>query len=212
MVACGYTLLAFSISEPHTMKTNHFKAQHKGFTLIEMLVALAILSLMALLAVTAYDGSRSKAEVMVALARQIANANIALKNDTGCYASVPQALFDTTAAQNPADNYCGMTFGNNWTRPYLAVYPVDASGNIVASKIASGVTVSLTQQSTSSGTIYAVKFNNVPLDIIKQGLSSCNGSDSSQGSFPAQRCMTTASLSGSSTGLGAFLMMYDQTQ
>ena len=194
------------------MKLQSRKTRFEGFTLIEMLVALAILSLMAYLAVSAYDGSRSKAEVMVALARQVANANIALKNDTGCYVSVPQALFDTTSAQNPADNYCGMTFGNNWVRPYLAVYPVDGSGNIKADKIASGVTLSLTQQATASGTIYAVKFSNVPLDIIKQGLISCNGNSTAQGTFPAQRCITTASLGSSSTGLGDFSMMYDQTQ
>jgi prepilin-type N-terminal cleavage/methylation domain-containing protein len=194
------------------MKTNLTKAHSKGFTLIEMLVALAILSLIALLAVTAFDGSRSKAEVMVALAKQVADANIALKNDTGCYVSVPQALFDTTAAQNPADNYCGMTFGDNWARPYLAVYPVDANGDIKADKIASGVTVSLTQQTSGTGTIYAVKFNNVPLDIVKQGLISCNGNDTAQGTFPTQRCSTTASLGSSSTGLGDFSMMYDQTQ
>lgn len=194
------------------MKLTTAQIRARGFTLIEMLVALAILSLMALLAVTAFDGSRSKAEVMVALAKQVADANIALKNDTGCYVSVPQALFDTTAAQNPSDNYCGMTFGSNWARPYLAVYPVDASGDIKADKIAAGVTVSLTQQATASGTIYAVKFNNVPLDIIKQGLNSCNGTDTQQGAFPAQRCMTTASLGSSSTGLGDFQMMYDQTQ
>lgn len=184
----------------------------KGFTLVELLIALAILSLMTLLAVTAFDGSRSKAQVMVALGKQVADANIALKNDTGCYASVPQALFDTTAAQNPSDNYCGMTFGGSWARPYLAVYPVDASGNIKTDKIAAGSTVTLTQTSTGTGTIYAVKFLNVPLDIVKQGLIECNGNDTSQGAFPTDRCMTSASLGSSSTGLGDFSMMYDQTQ
>jgi prepilin-type N-terminal cleavage/methylation domain-containing protein len=46
------------------------KNAQRGFTLIEILVALAILSVLALLASNAFDGSRSKAQAMIGLAKQ----------------------------------------------------------------------------------------------------------------------------------------------
>ena len=66
--------------------------RQRGFTLIEILVALAILSVIALLASNAFDGARSKAQAMVGLARQVADANLQLKTDTGCYVNKPMAL------------------------------------------------------------------------------------------------------------------------
>lgn len=182
-----------------------------GFTLIEMLVALAILSLLAMLASSAFDGSRSKAQAMVNLARQVADANIQLKTDTGCYANVPKALFDPTAAQETTNNYCGRVFGNTWARPYLAQYPVDVDGNLVADKIGAGVKVSLVREAGGMGQRYIVSFSDVPMDVIKQALIECNNTDEDGGDLSKDRCRAL-NYDKAGTGVGTFEMQYDTSR
>ena len=191
------------------MKNLNIK-KSKGFTLIEILVALAILSVIALLASSAFDGSRSKAQTMIGLLRQVGDGNIQLKTDTGCYAKSPQALFDSAAAQVPGNNYCNRTFGNTWARPYLAQYPVDSSGDLKIDKIAAEVTISLGTETVSVKKRYFVHASNVPMDVIKQALVECNNDDSQGGSFDNARCRTTSDLTTDAPGV--FDMLYDTTR
>lgn len=187
----------------------HLKAQ-SGFTLIEMLVALSIVALLALLASNAFDGSRSKAQVMIGLSKQLANANIQLKTDTGCYVNNPRALFDPVAAQETSNNYCNRPFGNTWTRPYLAQYTTDPNGNIVADKIGAGVIISYGREAGGLGQRYYIRFENVPKDVIKQGLLECNGTDATGGDFTNNTCRTGSDLS--DTLPGQFDVLYDTTR
>ncbi len=116
--------------------------RNRGFTLIELLVGLAILSVLALLAVTAFDGARSKAQALIGLMKQVGDANIMLKNDTGCYVKRPDALFNKEAAATAGYNFCGRSFGKTWYGPYLGLQEVNASnGNIRAEKIGAGVEI-----------------------------------------------------------------------
>ena len=177
-----------------------FNRRARGFTLIEMLVALAILALLALLASSAFDGSRSKAQAMIGLAKQIGDANIQLKTDTGCYVSSPKALFDPDAAQDANNNYCRRPFGNTWARPYLAQYTVDTSGALLVDKIGAGVVVTLQREAGGMGQRYFVRFENVPKDVIKQALVECNNTDASGGNFSANRCRTPGDLASTEPG------------
>ncbi len=187
------------------------KSVQRGFTLIEILVALAILSVLALLASNAFDGSRSKAQSMIALGKQVGDANIQLKIDTGCFVNNPSAMFDPTAAQVTTNNFCGRTFGNTWARPYLAQYPTDNTGRLVVDKISAGVTIELPPHIVSGGMKkYFVRFDNVPKDIIKQALIECNGTDASQGNLDNDRCRTSADLA--SEAPGTFDMLYSTTR
>lgn len=183
-----------------------------GFTLIEILVALAILSVIALLASAAFDGSRSKAQAMISLARQVSDANITLKNDTGCYVKNPKALFDVDAAQEAANNYCGRVFGNTWSRPYLAQYPVDSNGLLKIDKIAAEVTLGFATatSATNNRKQYYIHIANVPKDVIKQALVECNNDDTAQGDFASARCRTTTDLSADAPG--DFDVLYDTTR
>lgn len=184
------------------------KTLQRGFTLIEILVALAILSVLALLAANAFDGSRSKAQAMIALGKQVGDANLQLKTDTGCYVNRPQALFDETAAQVAANNYCGRAFGKTWSRPYLAQYPVDGNGNLMADKISAGVTVSLRRAAGGLGNQYSVRFSDVPTEIVRQALIECNNSDDAAGDLATDRC-AAGDLSLDST---TFDMLYSTTR
>lgn len=186
----------------------NLKKSQYGFTLIEMLVALAILSLLALLASTAFDGSRSKAQAMISLAKQVGDSNIQLKTDTGCYVNKPKALFDPTAAQDATNNYCNRPFGNTWARPYLAQYPVDTDGKIMADKIGAGVKISLKREAGGMGQRYIISFEDVPMDVIKQGLVECNNTDETGGDLSKDRCRAL-SYDKAGTGVGVFEMMFD---
>jgi len=187
------------------------KNKSRGFTLIEMLVALAILSMLALLASNAFDGSRSKAQVMLGLAKQVGDANVQLKTDTGCYVNKPQALFDFTFAKDPANNYCNRSFNNMWARPYMGQYTVDANGSLMADKIGAGVLVSLNKEPGGLGTRYFVRFANVPMDVVKQALIECNNDQDAVtvGDFNKNRCRA-ASVAGDQPT--TFDMMYDVTR
>ena len=185
-----------------------------GFTLIEILVALAILSVIALLASNAFDGSRSKAQAMIGLAKQVGDANIQLKTDTGCYVNKPVALFDATKAQDTANNFCGRVFKSTWARPYLGQYTVNTDGELLADKISSGVTVGFGVEASGvgSGKRYFVHMENVPVDIIKQALIECNNSETvdDKGDLAKNRCRTTADLAADTPG--DFDMLFDVTR
>lgn len=168
------------------------KMHQRGFTLVEILVVLAIITLLVLLMANAFDGSRSKAQVMLGMGKQVADANINLKTDTGCYVNSPRALFDSAFAALPANNYCSRTFGANWARPYLANYSVDASNNLRADKIAAEATVGFNREAVGNGWRYFVRFNNIPMDVVHQALVECNNDDSVVGSFPTNRCRAGA--------------------
>lgn len=194
------------------LKLSALRARRQaGFTLIEIMVALAILTVLALLASSAFDSSRSKAQTMISLARQVGDANIQLKTDTGCFVNNPQALFEPAAAQVPANNWCNRTFGNAWARPYLAQYPVNEQGELVIDKISSGVTVNLAREIVGNGSNlrrrYLVNFNNVPTDILRQALVECNNTDETNGDLNNDRCRVTGDVAGDVPG--TFTMLYD---
>lgn len=191
---------------------NRFRTVSSGFTLIEMLVALAILSLLALLASNAFDGSRTKAQAMIALGKQVGDANLQLKIDTGCYVNNPKALFDIDAGRTAANNYCNREFKNTWARPYLAQYTLAADGRkLLVDKISADVTVDFGREvggMGGNGKRYFVRFENIPGDVLKQALLECNNTDEHNGDFNTNRCRTPDK----DAETGTFDILFDTTR
>lgn len=184
-----------------------------GFTLIELLVGLALLTLLALAVSGAFDGSRSRAQSMIANMTEVSNGNVRVKNDTGCYVNRPSALYNQTDATTSNFNYCGRDFTSTWNGPYVSRFSVDADGKAKLDKIGAQVVVSFERENGGfggTGKRYFVRAANVPNDIIKQAMLACNDSDNMGATFDNNRCR--GELGNGATEVGTFDMLYDETR
>jgi prepilin-type N-terminal cleavage/methylation domain-containing protein len=184
--------------------------QQSGFTLIEIVIALALITVMAALVTMAFDGSRSRAQALIASMSEIGSGNVRLKNDTGCYVNMPFALYDPTAANTPSNNYCGETFNSTWNGPYVTRFTATSSGGAEDAKVSAGVDLIFGQESGGIGSRYFVRAENVPADIIKQAMIACNDSQDLSVTFDNYKCR--ASVSGGGNNTGTFDMLYDETR
>jgi prepilin-type N-terminal cleavage/methylation domain-containing protein len=187
----------------------HRKHPQAGFTLIEILVALALITLLAVGISLAFDGSRSRAQALLSNMTELGAANVRLKNDTGCYVSVPGALVDPNLAASTANNYCSRSLANTWNGPYVAPFATDAANNVKLDKVADGVTVGFGQQAGgaygANGSQYYVIANSVPADVVKQAFTECNGQVNAGNKFTGYKC------DGDPTN-GTFEILFDETR
>lgn len=186
------------------------RARQSGFTLVEILIALALITLLAVGISLSFDGSRSRAEALISNMSELGAANVRLKNDMGCYVSAPIGL--VTAADAVANNYCNMATGETWNGPYVGAFAGGAGGTVALNKVAQGVLISFTKPSGLAsgpygpgGTNYAVTATLVPPDIVTQALQECNGATTPNTLFANAKC------DGDPT-TGTFSLMYDQTR
>lgn len=151
------------------------RAAQGGFSLIELLVGLALLTLLAVAISGAFDGSRSRAQALLSMMSELGSAQAREKNDTGCYLNKPLALFDATTGKDPANNYCARSQANTWNGPYVTRFTADNGGNVVADKVAEGVVVSFpAPEAGGMGKRYFITATGVPEDIARQTLQECN--------------------------------------
>jgi len=187
------------------------KSAQVGFTLIEILVALALITLLAIGIGMTFDGTRSRAQTLVNTMSELAAANVRLKNDTGCYADVPALLFDSTLAATTNANFCKKSLSATWNGPYVAPFTL-ATGNLVdLDKVSDGVTLDFANVSAAGGAWgtngkkYVVSAAGVPEDIVTAALVECNGIETSATDFAGRKCR------GNPTG-GTFDMLFDETR
>lgn len=184
--------------------------KQKGLTLVELLVVLAIITLLAVAIGAAYDPSRSRAQTLIQVMSELGNGNIRLKNDTGCYVNKPHALYSQDAAGDPSNNYCQRNFGNNWVGPYVTRFPVNTDGNATLDKVSADVVIEFQRELGGTGRRYFVRASNVPNDVIRQALQECNGRPNETATFDDSKCKAT--LGTGSSEVGTFDMLYDETR
>lgn len=183
----------------------------QGFTLIEMLVAVAILSLLVAIGMTAFDGSKSKAQALLGLSKQMSDANVMAKEDIGCFSANPVGLFDQTAANTSYPCKANPQL----TRLYM---PRQTTANtnteIRFTKIAEDVTLGFGKLNGGLGIRYYVLAKNVPMDVLKHALSECNGDPTVGASMVGTTNLNTFRCVGSSlTGDKAdFYVQYAETR
>lgn len=76
------------------------KPLQKGMTLIEMVIAISLLAIMISAIVFSFDGSKSRAQVLVAAMNEYAGALERMKTDTSCYPR-KLAVFSIVARLKP---------------------------------------------------------------------------------------------------------------
>lgn len=188
--------------------------KNRGFSLLELLVALALLALLAAAIAISFNGARSKAQVLLATMSELGGANIRLKTDTGCYVNRPEALYSQAAAATAANNYCNRNFSQTWSGPYVSRFIVDTNGDARMDKVSSDVLISFGLQTGGIGRRYFTRSENVPTDVLREALQECNGgidetAMSGNNAFNTYKCRIDLP---SGAQVGALEMLYDETR
>jgi prepilin-type N-terminal cleavage/methylation domain-containing protein len=187
------------------------KSAQAGFTLIEILVALALITLLAVGISLAFDGSRSRAQALVSTMSELAAANVRLKVDTGCYASKPALLFDSGLADDGSTNFCGKSLKATWNGPYVAPFTIAGTNDVNMDKVADGAVISFGRDGIAggawgtSGKKYMVVATDLPEDIVTAALFECNGVEADADDFVDRKCRGSAAD-------GTFDMLFDETR
>lgn len=159
--------------------------RQQGFTLLELVIVLALISILAGLSIFAYDGSRGQGIALYSTLTQYGDGLKRMRVDTQCYPQKTAALFNRTEAD---DNYCGLsTLAQNWKGPYTEAqqFGDNSEGNIDLQQFTPTSFLSLPNRAgptTGGGDInnsgnrfqWAVVANDIPADIINVVMDECN--------------------------------------
>jgi prepilin-type N-terminal cleavage/methylation domain-containing protein len=153
-----------------------------GFSLVEMIVALAVLTIISAALIFSFNFNKSKGQVLFSLVHSVGDAAERFAVDTSCYPYDTALLFQQSLAATDTNNSCGAAVGAQWNGPYMKTMPVDANNNVLVTQIGPQVTLSINDigQALTNGAPnqYAVLANNVPDAIAKQAYTACGGSTS----------------------------------
>lgn len=190
------------------MKKENFMKNYKnikglrqqGFTLLELVIVLALISVLAGLSIFAYDGSRGQGIALYSTLTQYGDALKRMRVDTQCYPDHTAALFNRQFANT---SYCGVDLRQNWKGPYVQAqnHSTNSEQNVDLQQFTELSFLSLPQRAgagTDAGDInlsgnrfqWAVVANNIPADIINVVMDECNNgyTDDDQIEFKRGQC------------------------
>lgn len=174
--------------------------RQQGFTLLELVIVLALISVLAGLSIFAYDGSRGQGIALYSTLTQYGDGLKRMRVDTQCYPQNTAALFDRSQA---GDNYCGLTtLEQNWKGPYTqsSQNGENSTGNVDLQQFGDDAFLSIPDREGALSGIdingsgnrfqWAVVANNIPADIINVVMDECNSgyTDNSQSTFKQGQC------------------------
>lgn len=205
-----------------------------GFSLIELLIALAILTMMAVMVGKQFSGAKAKGQMLVTSMSTLGAAMNQQKLHTGCHVKRMSFLMEKpTSAQNTdQDNYCAADISGTWSGPYTDRFPtVDEGRQMSLPKLGAGVTILVNDSSNDSDAdasitaagriVYYLEAQNVPMDVIKEALAECNsaGVADDNRQFLNGRCAIVDSATQSKLAaapragdVGAIAVMFDETR
>lgn len=158
---------------------------NKGMTLIELVIVLAILSIIGAVIFFSFNTHKAKGQLLLVAEQGLASAAKRMDVETSCYPTNAAVLFNETDAAQTSYNTCGTDISNTWSGPYMQVRPVDTKLNLSLNQISPKVHAGFTQlQEAASNSFsetyqYAVVADNVPGSIARQFMVACSGNGTS---------------------------------
>ena len=170
--------------------------QQRGMTLIEMVIAISLLAIMISAIVFSFDGSKSRAQVLVAAMEEYAGAMERIKTDASCYPKSIVALMDRDQAVGADKSFCNADLSKQWNGPYVKAAATTttigtggADGGegegpyIQLGQISPELTLRIGRVSSNYGGggpatwKWFIVADGVPAEIVTQALVACNGRD-----------------------------------
>lgn len=180
-----------------------------GFSLIELLIALGLLTLLAVGLQSAFDGSRSRAQALIDQMATLGDAAARFQNDTGCFPLSVPVLFTQSLAATGSNNTCAKTVATTWNGPYLQ--PATVSGTqILIDKVTDGALLGISSAQGGIGRRFVALASGLTADVAIQFLQECNGVSSTTAaqygtiSSVSFKCGTAASFTSGSTNISVF--------
>lgn len=181
--------------------SNLKQLRQQGFTLLELVIVLALISVLAGLSIFAYDGSRGQGIALYSTLTQYGDGLKRMRVDTQCYPQQTAALFNREEAE---ENYCGLSsLEQNWNGPYTEAqqFGTNSTGNIDLQQFTPTSYLSIPNRAgegTGGGDInnsgnrfqWTVVANNIPADIVNVVMDECNSgyTDDTQTTFKRGQC------------------------
>jgi len=172
----------------------HFSRRQRGFSLPELMVALAIIAILAGMVVFASNNDKSKATSLYAKLTQYADAMQRLTLDVSCYPVHTGVLISTATAAN---SQCGLDLTPRWRGPYAKADGVDANDDILLPEVSptAVLTIGLGNNINGNGMTqqWYLQVTNVKDEVANELLEMCNHGQTTG------NCVVTAGGTGTST-------------
>lgn len=181
----------------------YHRSQQGGFTLIEIIVALAIIVILGTVLLFHFNMSKAKGQALVTAMQGVGSAATRFNADTSCMPTNTGELFNSTLAGT--NNYCGIDVANSWNGPYMEDRPLDANNNVLLTSIGPATSLKIVEGAflaDGNTTQYAVEANNVPNAIADQAYKACGG---------VQSQCTVASANSAGQGMTSITYVFDES-